>query len=346
MASGSAAGADGLEEAEKRLKEAIMFTWSKPEFLAATPRATTVQLVGKTIIAANAANEGTLKKFSQNLMRLLSKCFQTISKCRSTSSKRGRLWTEFHKLSIKELPHLWSNLQATLHIESKEPLFYQSVNLLIFEELLKNYFRAGDTVQRESREEIQFSKDELNAMRYACGYVALKVLKKYEKKKDHPECEMCLGNMAVTGETNDFTSYTSEWFEKINRGGLFPINDETLTFFIAVEKVTRTYLPKYCSNNYENTKDMLVNIISEDADVQFYWTLLSQDIDNEDEAIKLLEEIVIMWVTVRGFSLASTWLEQYKNAKQITVSKNRALRKKLKKDSEKDDTQAEGVQLL
>jgi hypothetical protein len=39
------------------------------------------------------------------------------------------------------------------------------VNLLVFEELLKNHFGAGGTVPRESREEIQFSKDELNAMR-------------------------------------------------------------------------------------------------------------------------------------------------------------------------------------
>ena len=64
------------------------------------------------------------------------------------------------------------------------------------------------------------------------------------------------------------------------------MNGETLTFFAAVEKVTRTYLPKYCSNNYENTKDALVNIITEDSDVQFYWT---QDVDEENEAIKLLE---------------------------------------------------------
>ena len=71
---------------------------------------------------------------------------------------------------------------------------------------------------------------------------------------------MCLGNMAVQG-----------------------VNDETLTFFIAVEKVTRTYLPKYCSNNYENTKDVLIKVI-----VQFYWTLIFQDIDEEEDAVRLL----------------------------------------------------------
>ena len=90
-------------------------------------------------------------------------------------------------------------------------------------------------------------------------------------------------------------------------------------------------------------KDALVNIITEDSDVQFYWTLVSQDVDEENEAIKLLEEIVTTWVTIRGFSLASTWLEQYKKAKQLNVAKSKVLRKNLKKDndSEKDNIQAE-----
>lgn len=152
---------------------------------------------------------------------------------------------------------------------------------------------------------------------------------------------MYLGNMAVQGDTTDFTSYTSEWFEKTNRGGLFPVNDETLTFFIAVEKVTRIHLSKYCSNNYGNTKDVLIKIVTEDSDVQFYWTLICQDIDEEEDAIRLLEEIVTLWITIRGFSQASIWLEEYKKAKQLTLSKTRALRKKLEKDHEKKDAQSD-----
>ena len=54
---------------------------------------------------------------------------------------------------------------------------------------------------------------------------------------------MCLGNMAVTGEETNLTAYTTEWFDKVNSGGLFPLNDETFTFFVAVEMVTRKILP-------------------------------------------------------------------------------------------------------
>ena len=50
------------------------------------------------------------------------------------------------------------------------------------------------------------------------------------------------------------------------------------------------------------------NMMLSNDDVQWNWTLLSQCIESEDNAIELLCEIVKLWVTIRGFSLA-TWLK-------------------------------------
>ena len=50
-----------------------------------------------------------------------------------------------------------------------------------------------------------------------------------------------------------------------------------------------------------------------DDDVQFYWSLLSIDVDTEDNAACLLKEIVELWLTIRGFSIAGQWLEIYKS---------------------------------
>ena len=76
-----------------------------------------------------------------------------------------------------------------------------------------------------------------------------------------------------------------------------------LVFFIWVEKVTRQHLScQYSSEKRENIKQLVIKAISEDSDVQFYWTLISQDIDEED-AIELLLDIADMWVTIRGFLL-------------------------------------------
>ena len=63
--------------------------------------------------------------------------------------------------------------------------------------------------------------------------------------------------------------------------------------------------------------------------MQLFWTLISQDIDEEEHAIELLLDIADMWITIHGFSLASTWLEKYKKSKKVKVSKSRGLRKDL-----------------
>ena len=69
-----------------------------------------------------------------------------------------------------------------------------------------------------------------------------------------------------------------------------------------------------CNNNtkrQENIKQLVMKAISNDCDVQFYWTLISQDIDEEGDAIELLLDIADMWITICGFSLASSCLEAY-----------------------------------
>ena len=58
-------------------------------------------------------------------------------------------------------------------------------------------------------------------------------------------------------------------------------------------------------------------------------TMLSVDIEDEKSAIKLLQEIVGLWVTMRGFTIAGCWLENYKRATKTTSQKG--LSKELKR---------------
>ena len=55
----------------------------------------------------------------------------------------------------------------------------------------------------------------------------------------------------------------------------------------------------------------MIDAVASDDDVQFLWVFLSCDITDED-AIYLLKEIVGLWLTIRRFSIAGTWLEEYK----------------------------------
>ena len=61
----------------------------------------------------------------------------------------------------------------------------------------------------------------------------------------------------------------------------------------------------------------------ENTQVKEKWTVLTKyiDFENPEDETKLLEEIVNLWVTIRGFSLAATWLETFKQ--QIKVNTKR-----------------------
>jgi coiled-coil and C2 domain-containing protein 1 len=77
------------------------------------------------------------------------------------------------------------------------------------------------------------TEDELNALQYAAGYVPHALLKKYEKRSGEKYAAFteCLGDMAVGSEdTSDFLEYTKVWINKVNRGGLFPLNNITFIF--------------------------------------------------------------------------------------------------------------------
>ena len=77
------------------------------------------------------------------------------------------------------------------------------------------------------------------------------------------------------------------------------------------------------------SKRVLSKRIMHNEAVEWNWTLLSQCIDAESDAIELLEAIVTLWVTVRGFSITATWMEVYKSTTKKTNVKNPGLRKGL-----------------
>lgn len=54
-------------------------------------------------------------------------------------------------------------------------------------------------------------------------------------------------------------------------------------------------------------------------DVQFHWSMISVDIENEDHNCELLRHIVELWLTIRGFGISNAWVENYKSVLKSTV---------------------------
>ena len=76
-----------------------------------------------------------------------------------------------------------------------------------------------------------------------------------------------------------------------------------------------------------------VDIVRGDPAVNRYWDLIASSLTEEDKQV-LLEKIVELWITVRGHSLASEWLHDYKREKTL-IGRKKGLRKSLFRAKEK-----------
>lgn len=245
-------------------------------------------------------------------------------------------------MSVRELPELWSGLfsEQDSMIPKLSPLVYQNVNQRLYEDLIRTHICSQSTITcRESSTEVkELTLDEENIIRYAAGYVAFKLLKKYEKSE--PEFVECLSTIAVAGDDSSLLEYTCKWTREVNRGGLFEVSDMCYYLFKEIELKTRQHLPSLLSPSVSsdldhNNKEIVISAVLGSESVQFFWTMLSVDIPNEECAIKLLHEIVALWITIRGFSIAGEWLEKYKQQKKSGTKKSKSLRKQLKNSTKK-----------
>ena len=140
------------------------------------------------------------------------------------------------------------------------------------------------------------NSEEENALRYVSGYVALKLMRQYEKKEGEKATQFveCLSNMAVAGVESTY-EYTKEWITAIDRGGLFHVNDGAYHLFRTIEEETRQILPRHLANPL-NSRDALLEEIKESEDVLFYWSMLSIDIHSHEDADELLKAVIKLWV--------------------------------------------------
>jgi len=193
-------------------------------------------------------------KFNEDLVMSLKNILDNSREYKSISTKREKLWCEFHCIRLHTLPAIWKHCYRALDIPHNQ-LVAQTVNLKLFESLLRAYFaknsdsKAMMTTPTPSST-TSFSDDELNVLRYVAVYVPYSLLKRHERNhQTKPAVLECLGNMAVAGDDSDIHNYTTKWIEIVNREGLFPVNDKSFQLFIAIESTVVQTL----SSSYTNT---------------------------------------------------------------------------------------------
>ena len=137
-------------------------------------------------------------------------------------------------------------------------------------------------------------------------------------------------------ELPSFLEYTKLWVEKVNRGGLFLVDDNTFLLFGAMETAVRrilsttTFSVKPTASIKEQTKTVILN----DPAVLAHWNHILTVCPPMDSSVSdgLLEEITKKWATIRGHSFAAGWVEQYQCIKREST-RQKSLRKGLQQQS-------------
>ena len=75
----------------------------------------------------------------------------------------------------------------------------------------------------------------------------------------------------------------------------------------------------------------IIDPVLHDDNIQFYWSILNVDIENEEWSKELITHITELWLTMRGFSISMQWTEEYKHMMSMESKKKKGLRKELRK---------------
>ena len=102
---------------------------------------------------------------------------------------------------------------------------------------------------------------------------------------------------------------------------------KTYSLFNIMEEMRRLFTLGV-QRPHKGVKDTAMKALLKSNDIPFEWCLIAVEAD-DDISTLVLEKIVDLCVTVRGFAFAKSCMEMYKQAKKKTIQKSRALRSKL-----------------
>lgn len=131
----------------------------------------------------------------------------------------------------------------------------------------------------------------------------------------------------IIGSTN-INHESGEWTDVMDRGGLIHISDKLFTFFCSVEQELRSHLHGKCASESDGIKEEVIQKVTENEEVVHNWSLVAANWEAEEASV-LMDMMVQQWVTIRGFSYASAFLEKYKQKNKKSIQKSKGLRKTL-----------------
>ena len=228
----------------------------------------------------------------------------------SMSKRRERMWTMYYEFRSSKLKRLWTTVVTHLQLPLKynDPWLVQVLSRHFLEKLIL----VKNPVSHPSSIVKPLTADEHQVLRYVAGYVLVSIRKEYSKNSALVEW---INQQTDVDDSprGSFIEFTKIWIEKVNRGGLFLVSDCVYELFHAMEQVLRQFLSRIPEKSHLD-KEKAISAMIEDNEIQFYFSVLSCDIDTETSQ-RVLEDMIRLWITTRGNSYASAIVEQYKAIK-------------------------------
>lgn len=318
----------------EQLRDAITGVLAQKDFNLHSDRCHKLQEFGKELVtkitAEDEATKTAMSEFMTALLRILEDILQEASSARTCAVQREKAWSKFHQSRCATIGKLWEDFIGKLNIHGKpDSLLLQSVTQEVFESRMKLFFPCKAKEVPCNTLDADITDDEKNVIMYACGYVPVSLIHRYEKRKDkkYASFVQCLLHMAIGAYEDTFYDYARKWFESINRGGAFEVNDLTFEFFLIAEKKVRDALKLYMHTS--DDQKAVVDKLMTDDDILFHWSMLCVDLD-DDSSSEVLKDVLTLWINIRGFSITGSWIEQRKKLCGVTAKSKPGLRKGLK----------------
>ena len=139
---------------------------------------------------------------------------------------------------------------------------------------------------------------------------------------------MLLIYIGTSENSDDEQEHESEkWMHLVDRGGLVAIDNITYDFLVEVELELRRHFT-IANATDQSLKELALQGIIQNENVLFYWELISINWEST-EASELMKLMIQHYITIRGFSFASAFIEKYKQSSNKTTQKSKGLRKRL-----------------
>ena len=261
--------------------------------------------------SSRACSKTTLMIFCKTVVQYLRHCLP------ETCSSAG--------FETKHFLLLWENFLKTSTSVSPNPILYQ----FLTDSMLKQLLQTSNPVplppvdiQQES-----LSYEERNALYYAAGFIPRALSKKIQRS-NHPrkqDIQLCLAELT---DDDGVTDECQDWVNQLDRGGLNHVSSNMYMLIAAMELQLQSLLKQTINQSNSNTMEKATSILMSNDDVLFHWSLTSAAWEADLEQA-LFPMIVDLWVTMRGFSFVSAWVEQYKTHCKKMVQKSKGIRKHL-----------------